>query len=74
MDTQQLMLLFRHHVIKNLLACGRICQVTVDIFDRFHHSGFSAYEGNSVSPDDSAAREHLASYPVHAPCCLDRLH
>ncbi len=74
LDTQQLMLLFRHHVIKNLLAAGRISQATVDILDRFHHPGFSAYEGNVVSPDDSGARERLASYLVHAPFSLDRLH
>jgi hypothetical protein len=74
LDTRQLMLLFRHHVIKNLLAAGRISQATVDILDRFHHPGFSAYEGNAVSPDDSAARERLASYLVHAPFSLERLH
>jgi len=34
LDTQQLMLLFRHHVIKNLLAAGRISQTAVDILDR----------------------------------------
>lgn len=73
-DTQQLMLLFRHHVIKNLLAAGRISQATVDILDKFHHPGFSAYEGHSVSPDDSASRERLASCLVHAPFSLARLH
>jgi hypothetical protein len=35
LDTQQLMLLFRHHVMKNLLAAGRISQTTVDILDRY---------------------------------------
>jgi len=40
LDTRQLMLLFRHHVIKNLLAAGRISQATVHILDRFHHPGF----------------------------------
>jgi hypothetical protein len=73
LDTRQLMLLFRHHVIKNLLAAGRISQATVDILDRFHHPGFSAYEGHSVSPEDSASRERLASYLVHAPFSLARL-
>jgi hypothetical protein len=68
------MLLFRHHVIKNLLAAGRISQTTVDILDRFHHPGFSAYEGEGVSAADSAARERLASYLVHAPFSLARLH
>ena len=67
LDTQQLMLLFRHHVIQNLLAAGRISQTAVDILNRFHHPGFSAYEGEGVSAGDSAARERLASYLVHAP-------
>jgi hypothetical protein len=74
LDTPQLMLLFRHHVIKNLLAAGRICQAAVDILDRFHHPGFSAYQGNCVSPHDSPSRERLASYLVHAPFSLARLH
>ena len=73
LDTQQLMLLFRHHVVKNLLAGGRIGQATVDILDRFHHPGFSAYEGEGVSAGDSAARERLSSYLVHAPFSLARL-
>jgi hypothetical protein len=46
---------------KNLPAAGRISQATVDILDRFHHSGFSACEGEGVSAGDSAAREWLAS-------------
>jgi hypothetical protein len=74
LDPKQLMLLFRHHVMNNLLAAGRISQAVVDILDRFHHPGFSAYEGPSVSPQDSASRERLASYLVHAPFSLARFH
>jgi len=37
-------------------------------------SGFSAYEGEGVSAGESAARERLASYLVHAPFSLARLH
>jgi hypothetical protein len=61
LDGLQLMLLFRHHVLQNLLACGRIGQSTLDILDRFHHPGFSAYEGEGVAAGDSAARKRLAS-------------
>ena len=64
LDSRQLMLLFRHHVLRNLLGCGRIGQATLDILDRFHHPGFSAYEGEGVDADDSAARERLASYII----------
>ncbi|NWG14517.1 MAG: transposase [Acidobacteria bacterium] len=74
LDTRQLMLLFRNHLLENLLACGRIGQATLDILDRFHHAGFSAYEGEGVSADDSAPRERLASYLVHPPVALARLH
>jgi len=74
LDSGQLMLLFRHHVLKNLLACGRIGQATLDILDRFHHPGFSAFEGEGVAAADSAARERLASYIIHAPFSLARLH
>lgn len=42
--------------MKNLLACGRIGQATVDILDRFHPPGFSAFEGRG-----------LAFYMIHAP-------
>ncbi|NWG11972.1 MAG: transposase [Acidobacteria bacterium] len=66
LDTQRLMRLFRHDVLKNLLAAGRMCQTTIDILDRFHHPGFSAYEGEGVSAGDSAARERLASYLANA--------
>ena len=74
LDPAQLMLLFRHHLLENLLDCGRIGQATLDILDRFHHPGFSAYEGEGVAAGDSAARERLASYMVHAPFSLTRLH
>jgi hypothetical protein len=45
----------------------------MDILDLFHHPGFSANEGEGVEAGDSAARELLASYPVHAPFSLTRL-
>jgi hypothetical protein len=64
LDTQQLMLLFRHYAIKNLFAAGRISQTAVDILDRFHHPGFPAYEGEGIPANDSAARERLASCPL----------
>jgi hypothetical protein len=67
------MLLFRYLVLRNLLAAGRITQATIDILDRFHHPGFSAYEGHRVAPSDSAARERLASYLIYPAFSLARL-
>jgi hypothetical protein len=71
-DTRQLMLLYRHHVLKNLLAYGRIGQATRDILDHFHHPGFSAYEGENVAAGDSAAHERLRGGIVSAPFSLAR--
>ena len=34
----------------------------------------ASYEGEGVAADDSAARERLASYVIHAPFSLARLH
>src|SRR5512135_2010139 len=48
--------LFRHHVLRNVLACGPIRRATVEVIDRFRHPGFSA--------GGSAARERLASCMV----------
>jgi len=73
-DSRQLMLLFRYHVLRNLLASGRIGQTTLDILVRFHHPGFSAYEGQGVAAADSPARERLASYIIHPAFSLARLH
>jgi hypothetical protein len=73
LDAPRLMLLFRHHLLNNLLECDRIGQATLDILDRFHHPGFSAYEGERVAASDNAARERVASYLVHAPFSLARL-
>jgi hypothetical protein len=72
--SRQLMLLFRYHVLRNLLASGRIGQTTLDILDRFHHPGFSAYEGQGVAASDSPACERLASYIIHPAFSLARLH
>lgn len=47
---------------KSPLAAGRISEATLEILDRFHHPGFSAYEGAGVPAGDSAARQRLAPY------------
>ncbi len=73
-DSRQPMTLFRHHVLRDVLACGRIRQAAVEIIDGFRHPGFSAYKGEGASAGDSAARKRLASHMVHVPFSLARLH
>jgi len=61
------MLLFRHKLLKTLLAKEKISQRLVDILLSWRHPGFSVFQGDSVSPDDLEARERLARYCVHPP-------
>ena len=60
LDPQQLMLLFRHKLLQELLRLGKIYPATIEILDRFRHTGFSAFQGQPVLPGDTAAREKLA--------------
>jgi len=73
-DPVQIMLLFRHKLLKTLLAKEKISQRLVDILLSWRHPGFSVFQGDSVSPDDHQARERLSRYCVHPPIALDRLH
>ena len=59
-DPVQIMLLFRHKLLKTLLAKEKISQRLVDILLSWRHPGFSVFQGDSVSPDDLEARERLA--------------
>ena len=72
-DSRQLMLLFRHKLLQELLRLEKIYPATIEILDRFRHTGFSVYQGPPVLPEDTAAREKLAIYIVRAPISLDRL-
>ena len=73
-DPVQIMLLFRHKLLKTLLAEEKITQRLVDILLSWRYPGFSVFQGEPVSPDDHEARERLARYCVHPPIALDRLH
>jgi hypothetical protein len=72
-DSQPLMLLFRHKLLQELLRLEKITTTTIEILDRFRHTGFSVYQGPPVLPGDTAAREKLAVYVARAPISLDRL-
>ena len=73
-DPVQIMLLFRHKLLKSLLAKDKISQRLVDILLAWRHPGFSVFQGESVPADDHASRQRLARYCVHPPIAVDRLH
>jgi hypothetical protein len=65
--------LFRHKLIKGLLAREKISPHLVEIMQNWTHPGFSVYQGEPIDPDDHEARRRLAGYMVHPPIALERL-
>ena len=73
-DPVRIMLLFRHKLLKLLLAREKISPHLVEILLSWRHPGFSVFQGDPVSPDDHQSRQRLASYICHPPMALERLH
>jgi len=69
-DPQQLMLLFRHKLLQELLRLEKIYPATIEILDRFRHTGFSVYLSPPVLPSDTAAWEKLAVYITYVLCLV----
>jgi hypothetical protein len=72
-DPVGVMELFRHKLIKALLAREKISPRLVEIMENWTHPGFSVYQGERIDPDDHEARQRLAGYIVHPPIALERL-
>jgi len=65
--------LFRHKLIKALLAREKISPRLVEIMQNWVHPGFSVFQGERIDPDDHEARRRLAGYMVHPPIALERV-
>ena len=72
-DPLSLMQLFRHKLVKALLAREKITPRLVEIMQNWVHPGFSVFQGERIDPDDHQARRRLAGYLVHPPIALERL-
>ena len=64
---------FAINCCKSFCAWRKSIPATIEILDRFRHTGFSVYQSPPVLPSDTAAREKLAVYISRAPISLDRL-
>jgi hypothetical protein len=65
--------LFRHKLVKALLAREKISPRLVEIMQNWVHPGFSVFQGEAIAPDDHQARRRVAGYMVHPPISLERL-
>ncbi len=58
--------IFRHKMLKMLLAKGKITQERIAMMEQWTHSGFNVYCGPPIIPDDTGAMETLAAYIIRA--------
>jgi len=59
LDLKKLEAIFRHKVFKMLLAKGRITPDLIAMFSNWRHSGFQAFCGQRIFPQDETAMETL---------------
>ena len=60
-------------MLQELLRLEKIYPATIEILDRFRHTGFSVYQSPPVLPCDTSAREKPAVYILHPAISLDRM-
>jgi hypothetical protein len=66
LDLKKLEAIFRHKVLKMLLAKGRITQDLIAMLSNWRHSGFQVFCGQRLFPQDETAMENLARYIIRA--------
>ena len=65
--------LFRHKVLRMLLARGKITPEIIEIMDRWRHSGFNVYCGSRILPRQKRSLERLAAYLIRSSFSQERM-
>ena len=73
LSTERLTELFTHRVLSSLRAAGLIDESVVSQLLCQRHSGFSAWIGERIMPEDAPARLFLSRYIDRAPVANDRI-
>ena len=72
-DTKAVEQIFRHKVLKMLLAKGKITQDMIALLDKWRHSGFNVFFGPRILPRQDESMENLARYIVRASFSRERM-
>jgi hypothetical protein len=72
-DTKALAQIFRHKVLKMLMAKGRITVDMITLMDKWCHSGFNVYCGPRILPWQKKSMENLARYIIRASFSQERM-
>ena len=65
-NTKALEQIFRHKVLKMLLAKGKITQDMITLLDKWRHTGFNVFAGPRILPRNETSMENLARYIIRA--------
>ena len=65
--------LFRHKVLRMLLARGRITRELIRMMGGWRHSGFNVYCGPRILPREKKALENLAAYLIRSSFSQQRM-
>jgi hypothetical protein len=65
--------LFRHRVLRMLLARGKINRELIRIMEGWRHSGFNVYAGPRIHPRQKRSLENLAAYLIRSSFSQQRM-
>ena len=71
-NTNALKQIFRHKVLKMLLAKGKITQDMIKLLDKWRHTGFNVFAGPRILPRNQTSMENLARYIIRASFSQER--
>ncbi|MBU0699054.1 MAG: transposase, partial [Proteobacteria bacterium] len=72
-DTEALEQIFRHMVLRMLLAKGKISKDMIALLDKWRHTGFNGYCGPRILPWHKKSMENLARYIIRASFSQERM-
>jgi hypothetical protein len=72
-DTDALEKIFRHMVLKMLLAKGKISTDVITLMDKWRHTGFNVFCGRRIFPWQKKSMENLARYIIRASFSQERM-
>ena len=72
-DTKALERIFRHRILKMLLAKGKITQDMIMLLDKWKHTRFNALAGPRILPNQDRSMENLARYIIRASFSQERM-
>jgi len=72
-ETDVLEQIFRHMVLKMLLAKGKISPDVITLMDKWRHTGFNVFCGPRILPWQKRTMENLARYIIRASFSQERI-